>query len=127
MPMVPARIRSWFRSAKSQPLDPGTVVLEGEHVFLRTWSGDELWRLQWARVMEVYAGKRDELTTDLVYMELVLDSAESYLVHEEMEGFEGLAEQLATRLAGMLPYGDWRANVVQRAFKPSRTLIYTRG
>lgn len=126
MPIVLARIRSWFRSAMSQPSDPGTLVLEGEHLHLRTWSGEELWRLRWARVMEVYAGKRDELTTDRVYLEFVLHSAESYLVHEEMEGFEGLAEQLVTRLPGVLTCEDWWPEVVRPAFAPNRTLIYTR-
>ncbi len=101
-------------------------MLQGEHIYLRTWSGDERWRLRWARVAEVYAGKRDELTTDRVYLELVLDSAESYLVDEEMEGFDSFAQQLALRLPSVLPYEVWWAEVAQPAFASDRILVYSR-
>jgi hypothetical protein len=76
-------------------------------------------------IIGVEAYKRDELTTDLICFDILVEAElpMTWRIHEEVEGWPELVEALQ-RLPGF--DADWHAKVFQPAFAESRIVIYDR-
>jgi len=82
--------------------------------------------LSWGEVDTVLAYKRDLCAVDLIC--LAFGTSEGAIeVHEEMQGWSQLVEQLPSRLAGMPPLSDWWERVAKPPFALSPTTLYKRG
>jgi hypothetical protein len=79
-------------------------------------------RLPLPAIERVTFFKRDELTTDLICCEIQA-SGQSWLFHEEAEGWDALVRYLE-RLPRFR--SDWYSSVVQPPFAPSETIAFTR-
>jgi hypothetical protein len=82
--------------------------------------------LSWGEVDTVIAYKRDLYAMDLIC--LAFGTSEGAIeVHEEMQGWPQLVEQLPSRLADMPPLSDWWERVAKPPFALSATTLYKRG
>jgi hypothetical protein len=82
--------------------------------------------LEWGKVNSVLAYKRDLYTVDLIC--LGFGTPEGAIeVHEEMEGWSHLVEQLPSLLPGTPPLSDWWERVAKPPFASSVTTLYKRG
>ena len=82
---------------------------------------------RWEDVAEVRAFKRDELTTDLVCIEVRLATGTSILVHEEMPGWEDFLDVAEVALPYMRARRDWEPQVQQPPFAASVQVLFQRG
>jgi len=93
----------------------GAVVLETE------------WRLVWSEVSGIFGYKIDAWTVDQIRLafEVQGDGGITYVVTEDMEGYQSLVEALNRHFTGMNE-SWWRA-VAFPAFETKRTTIWKRG
>jgi hypothetical protein len=81
--------------------------------------------LSWGEVDTILAYKRDLMYVDLIC--LAFGTSEGAIeVHEEMQGWSQLVEQLPLRLAGMPPLSDWWERVAMPPFALSAATLYKR-
>src|SRR5687768_14351821 len=71
--------------------------------------------MEWSAVQEVATFKKDLLTTDLICLEFIAGDRR-VLVHEEIDGWEGLVEALPRHLSGFPAFGEWFPLVAHPAF-----------
>ncbi|MBZ5615254.1 MAG: hypothetical protein LAO23_14695 [Acidobacteriia bacterium] len=109
---------------KRQPLE----IRCDENGFVVTASGsrEPNASLAWDEVDTVLAYKRDLYTVDLICLGFVTPER-TIEVHEEMQGWSQLVEQLPSRLRGMPPFSGWWESVAKPPFAPSVTTLYKRG
>src|SRR5206468_1990762 len=82
--------------------------------------------LAWGEIDTVLAYKRDCYAVDL--MCLAFTTSEGAIeVHEEVQGWSQLVEQLPSRFAGIPPPSDWWERVAKPPFAVSATTLYKRG
>ena len=81
--------------------------------------------LEWRHVDAVLAYKRDLYTVDLICLGFVTPNG-TIEVHEEMQGWSELVEQLPSRFPGVPPLSDWWERVAKPPFAPSVTKLYER-
>ena len=74
-------------------------------------------------IAQATAFKRDEMTTDLVCVEVELLNGESILLNEDMAGFGAWADLVAA-LPGADP--QWREKVIPPPFAPNPTIVFAR-
>lgn len=74
-------------------------------------------------IVRVTALKWDEITTDLLCVEIQLANGEGVELHEELVGFEAWLMRLDA-LPGVDP--DWRSKVLQPPFARNETLLFER-
>jgi hypothetical protein len=74
-------------------------------------------------IVRVTAFKRDEVTTDLICMEIHLANGENIELHEDLDGFEEWMRHIES-LPGITP--DWRCKVIQPPFATNETLLFER-
>jgi hypothetical protein len=74
-------------------------------------------------IVRATAYKRDEITTDLLYVEIELANGESIALNEDMPGFNSWISRVET-----LPGVDakWRAKVIHPPFARNETVLLTR-
>jgi len=77
----------------------------------------------WDEIGTITAYKADRFTTDLVAFEIQLADGEALTIHEEMEGFDLVQLKMRTALPGFDT--RWEEKVIQPAFAPNPTVIYT--
>ena len=82
---------------------------------------------RWDDVVRVSAYKRDELTTDLICLDVVLRDASTCFLHEEALGWEEFLDAAERALPGMHPFQAWFAEVSRPAFARNETLLFERG
>jgi len=77
----------------------------------------------WSTINTVLAFKRDLFAVDLIC--LAFGTADGAIeVHEEMQGWQQLVEQLPFKLPGASPLAEWWQRVAQPPFGASVTTIY---
>ena len=81
---------------------------------------------RWDDVQHVRAFKRDELTSDLVCVELRVAKDSYLLVHEEMPGWDEFLEVAEVALPYMRPRREWEPHVVARPFAASEQVLFRR-
>jgi hypothetical protein len=81
----------------------------------------------WDDVMQVRAYKRDELTTDLICLDVVLRDWSTWCVHEELPGWDEFLEVAEVALPGMRRRRSWYPDVGKPAFTRNETVIFDRG
>jgi hypothetical protein len=81
---------------------------------------------RWADVVEIRAYKRDELTTDLLCLDVQVKDGTTWLVHEEAPGWEEFLEEAERALPGVRPFREWFAEVTQPALARNEKLIFKR-
>jgi hypothetical protein len=108
---------SGFRLPNRQQIvcskDSFSVAVGGRTIFLAGF--DE--------IVRVWAWKRDEVTTDLICMEVEVAGGEAIQLNEDMVGFDVWADCLVN-LPGAV--AGWREYVVQPPFERNETLLYER-
>jgi hypothetical protein len=73
-------------------------------------------------VVRATAFKRDELTTDLLCVEIEVANGRSIELHEDLGGFEEWLGRVDS-LPGVDP--DWRGKVIQPPFARNETALFT--
>ena len=81
--------------------------------------------LQWRDLNAIVAYKRDLYTVDLICLGFVTANG-TIEVHEEMEGWSRLIEELPVRFPGVPPLSDWWERVAKPPFAPSVTKLFER-
>ena len=81
---------------------------------------------RWEDVRQVRAFKRDELTTDLVCVELEVANESYLLVHEEMPGWDEFLEVAEVALPYMRPRREWEPHVVAEPFAAAEQVLFQR-
>jgi hypothetical protein len=81
--------------------------------------------LKWRDVNAVIAYKRDLYTVDVICLGFVTANV-TFEVHEEMQGWSQLIEQLPSRLPGVPPFANWWERVAKPPFAPCATKLYER-
>lgn len=84
--------------------------------------GVEFQAFSWDRVRRIVAYKKDILTTDLVCIEFELDGSEAYVAHEELAGFEQLADNMRAAFPNIDPH--WFFKVMRPAFERSFMILF---
>ena len=77
-------------------------------------------------VSRIVAYNRDELTTDLICLDVMTgrdDAAQTWTFHEQQPQFEEIVSELAA-LPGFLD--EWREHVVKPPFAACETVLYSR-
>lgn len=115
----------WFRRTKApQKPVPTRVAVDDAGVTL--FAGpDATERFEWRQVAAIRAWKWDLLTTDCVCLGIDLEDGETTVcVHEELDGYKTLAEEMERRYVGFTP--DWWQAVAFPAFETNMTTVWTR-
>jgi hypothetical protein len=86
-------------------------------------AADVLHGLALSQIEAVTFYKRDELTTDLICCEILING-KVWFFHEEVKGWDLLIAHLE-QLPGFRT--DWYSAVAQTPFAPSKTVAYRRG
>jgi hypothetical protein len=81
--------------------------------------------LEWAEVDAVLGYKRDLYTMDMICLGFVTHRG-TIEVHEEMNGWTSLVEELPSLLPGMHPFSQWWESVAKPPFAPSVKTLYER-
>jgi hypothetical protein len=82
---------------------------------------------RWDDVERVRAYKRDELTADLICLDVELRDASTWSLHEEAPGWEDFLHVAERALPGMRPFQSWFAEISRPAFGRNETLLFERG
>jgi hypothetical protein len=106
--------------------DPTNGIVAGNPDGLRIGSERGVWELRWDEVEEVYAFKRDLLTTDLICLAFKKSGADLiFEINEEMAGYQDMMELLPHRLPGFSR--EWFAAVAYPAFAANHQVIWKKG
>jgi hypothetical protein len=81
--------------------------------------------LEWRDVNAVLAYKRDLYTMDLICLGFVTPAG-TIEVHEDIQGWSQLIEQLPSRLPGVPPLSDWWERVAKPPFASCVTKLFER-
>ena len=92
---------------------------------LKGQSGDVV-KVDWARVTQASAYKRDLWSTDQVCIAFAMDDQTFIEIHEEMRGFCELCERLPIALPGALVFSTWYLDITVPAFETRLTRLFTR-
>jgi hypothetical protein len=107
-----------MQEVELQITDLGFLIVENNQTFTK---------IDWSEIIEIIAFKKDLLTTDLICFEFKTSSAKEvvyFVIHEEMVGFDKLADHLKLILPGF--NANWRQLVVLPPFASNSNLIYRR-
>jgi hypothetical protein len=80
----------------------------------------------WDDVEEVRAYKRDEVTTDLICVEMRMRDGTGWLAHEEAPGWDEFLEMAERTLPAIEPRRSWELEIVKPAFKRKERVIFRR-
>ena len=80
----------------------------------------------WEDVVAARAFKRDELTTDCVYLALTLRDGTEFLASEDAPGWEEFLEAAASALPDFTPASGWLPAMRRNAFTSDETLLFER-
>jgi len=83
-------------------------------------------KVDWGRITEASAYKRDLWSTDQVYIAFTMVDETFIEIHEEMRGFSELCERLPIALPGALVFSSWYMDITVPAFEPCLTRLFTR-
>ena len=83
-------------------------------------------KVDWERITEASAFKRDLLATDQVCIAFTMVDGTFIEIHEEMRGFSELCEKLPTALPGALEFFSWYMDITTPAFETCLTRLFTR-
>jgi hypothetical protein len=121
-----SQVFRWFRRPKKSSRQlPTRIVADAAGVTVFA-VGNELASFRWDQVAAVTASKQDLFTTDCVWLEFELeDATDPVCVHEELEGYRILVDEMERYCVGFVP--DWWQRVAFPAFVPNVTLIWKRG
>jgi hypothetical protein len=109
------------------PFRKAELIIATSHDFAIVRGERTLRAARWEDVVRVCAYKRDELTTDLICLDVVLRDASTWFLHEEAPGWEDFLHAAERALPGMRPFQAWFAEVSQPAFARNETLLFERG
>ncbi|HEX7138373.1 MAG TPA: hypothetical protein VF219_11020, partial [Vicinamibacterales bacterium] len=82
--------------------------------------------MPWSQVTRAVAFKRDQYVMDRICIVFELSNARVLEINEDLQGWEGLVEQLPTHLPGALVYAEWFDEVAFPAFKTNEKTIFQR-
>src|SRR5690349_6410747 len=78
---------------------------------------------RWDDVVQVRAYKRDELTRDLLCLDVLLRNGQTWFLHEEAPGWTEFLAAAETALPGMHPFNSWFSIVAFPAFERNEIVI----
>lgn len=102
------------------------MVIATDHDFAILRGGRPVGSARWDDVLRIRAYKRDELTTDLVCLDVELQDGTTWFVHEEVPGWEDFLDAAERALAGLQSFRSWFPEVAQPPFARSERVIYER-
>ncbi|MEK6702968.1 MAG: hypothetical protein AABZ53_11945 [Planctomycetota bacterium] len=115
---------AWLRRKKDTKPLPTSVTIEGERVRVFA-EGVEIESFVWDQVELVAAWKQDCWGMDRIWVGFdCTDAEELVCVHEEMEGYQALIDQMQSRCTGHL--ADWWSKVAFPAFVKNLTVVWRR-
>jgi hypothetical protein len=83
-------------------------------------------KVDWERITEARAYKREILSTDQVCIAFTIVDETFIEIHEEMRGFSELCDRLPIALPGALVFSSWYMDITVPAFEPCLTRLFTR-
>ena len=83
-------------------------------------------RIEWREIKEVYVYKRDVYIVDLICIMLRANNDDSFELHEQMQGWQNLIENLPEFLPDCPPFHEWFMEVAFPAFEFNLIKIYPR-
>ena len=113
----------WRRSSKSTPKPlPTSVTLEGEQVRVFA-KGVEIEKFCWDELESVRVWKQDCFGVDRIWIGFDLKGCDAPVcVHEEMEGYDTLIEQMQGRCADF--DAEWWSRVAFPAFELNHHVVW---
>lgn len=113
-----------FRLPKIKPrTDVKVDKIESDTEGFSLYSGSCLLeRIGWDQVVKIVAYKRDHITIDLIYLDILLSSGRQVTLNEFMIGFELFTAQLDQALGDVVP--DWWIMVAHPPFERNETVLY---
>jgi hypothetical protein len=87
---------------------------------------EETVRVEWERVNEANAYKRDLWSTDQICIAFKMEDEIFIEIHEEMRGFGEICEKLPVVLSGALSPSQWMMEITVPAFEPCLTPLFAR-
>ena len=113
---------------KNEPLEK-YIIHHDDSTALRVerrtvWGGCEFQSLPWNQVNLAWIYKRDCFAYDQIEMLMMKDKTESFVIHEDMEGWDKLVKALPDYLPGIRKEEEWWGEVVFPAFETNLGLIY---
>ena len=121
--------RAWRRLVNPPPRGSAAywIVIDEERMRLLRCDRpeDAVWEVQWARIVEAVAFKRDLYAVDQICMRF--DTAEfTHEVNEEMGGWSEMLAALPELLPSAAPQPEWWAGVAFPAFETNATTVFIR-
>ncbi|MFL5619481.1 MAG: hypothetical protein ACJ79A_13920 [Gemmatimonadaceae bacterium] len=80
----------------------------------------------WDDVVAARAFKRDEVTTDVVYLALTMRDGSEFLAHEDAPGWEEFLEAAEKALPEFPPAAEWLPKITRPAFARNETALFKR-
>ena len=80
----------------------------------------------WDDVAVVRAFKRDEITTDLIYLALTMRDGSEFLAYEDTPGWEDFLEAAEAALPGFPRATEWMPQVARPAFERNEKILFER-
>jgi len=81
---------------------------------------------RWDDVIRARAFKADEVTTDLICLELALRDGTTFLAHEEAPGWDDFLDAAEAALPGMVPRAVWYPAVTHPPFAAAEQIVFKR-
>ena len=120
------QIRDWYSTLGKKPAEFSTEFDEAGIVqTVKRDDGDEVIRLGWGQVANVFAYKRDLYSVDQICF--VIECAEFGIeVREGDEGYESVIAQMERKIPGFPARDQWWETVALPPFATNWTKIYSR-
>jgi hypothetical protein len=80
----------------------------------------------WDDVISVRAFKRDEFTTDVVYLALTMRDGSEFLANEDAPGWEEFLEAAERTLPKFPRAAEWLPKLIQPAYARNETTLFNR-
>ncbi len=120
------RIRNWYSNRRKEPATFSIQCDEaGITQAVNRQDGDEVIRLAWDRVINVFAYKLDLYANDEICF--VVESTDLRIeVRESDEGYKNLIARMQSNIPGFPPESQWWETVALPPFATNWTQIYSR-
>ena len=102
------------------------IIIASNDDFAILRRGRPLVSASWEDVSRIRAYKRDELTADLICLDVQLRNGTSWFLHEEALGWEDFLDAAQHALPGMRAFPSWFPAVAQPAFARNEQIIFDR-
>jgi hypothetical protein len=102
------------------------MIIATDHDFAILRGGRPFASARWDDVLRIRAYKRDELTTDLICLDVELNDGTTVFVHEGAPGWEDFLDAAEGALPDMRSFRSWFSEVAHPPFARSEQVVFDR-